>query len=180
MRRVRLVVPAAVLGLSLALSGCATLFASGTETVSINSEPEGARVRTQSGQTLGVTPFTTQLDPSRRYTLTFEREGYENTVFELGRKVDGIAFLNLLCLLCWGIDFATGAMWGLEENEINVTLQRRTAMLEERKTEIACHNYRALTATELAGQIAADVRAAGDAVVLQATGVSREQCAVAH
>lgn len=176
MRRVRLVVPAAVLGLSLALSGCATLFAGGNETVSINSEPEGARVRTQSGQVLGVTPFTTQLDPSRRYTLTFERQGYENTIFELGRKVDGIAFLNLFCVLCWGIDFATGAMWGLEENEINVTLSRRTAMLE-RKTEIACHNYRALTATEAAGRIAADVRAAGDAVVLQATGVPREQCA---
>lgn len=177
MRRARLVVPAAVLGLSLALSGCATLFANGNESVSINSEPEGARVRTQAGLVLGVTPFTTQLDPSRRYTLTFERQGYENTVFELGRKVDGIAFLNLFCVLCWGIDFATGAMWGLEENEINVTLSRRTSMMIERKTEIACHNYRALAATELAGQIAAEVRTAGDAIVLQATGVPREQCA---
>lgn len=128
MRRLALVVLIAAMGMWS--TGCATLFASGTETVSIDSEPDGARVTTQNGQTLGNTPFTTQLDPARSYVLTFTREGYETATYNLGKKVDGIAFLNLLCLLCWGIDFATGALWGLEENTINVTLNRRTAALE--------------------------------------------------
>jgi PEGA domain len=129
MRRLAFVVLIAVM--STWSAGCATLFAGGAETVSIDSEPDGARVTTQNGQTLGSTPFTTQLDPSKTYVLTFARDGYDNATFTLGKKVDSIAFLNLLCVLCWGIDFATGAIWGLDTHEVNVTLNRRSAAMEK-------------------------------------------------
>jgi hypothetical protein len=123
----RFAVAALTLSLALAGGGCATMFAAGSEPISINSQPEGARVVTQTGQALGVTPFTTQMDPSRTYLLSFQKDGYTTTTFSLGRKVDGVSFLNLLCILCWGIDLATGAMWGLDTNTVNVVLTPQQA-----------------------------------------------------
>lgn len=164
--------------LVLAASGCATLFAGGNESVTFNSEPSGARVTTQTGQTLGTTPFTTSLDPSRSYTLTFARDGYSPATVQLGRKVDGIAFLNLLCLLCWGIDFATGAVWGLEENAVNVTLTRGGGGLASftEYRQLACSNYAALDNAVATRTMSEAMRASGEALVEQATRVPRASC----
>lgn len=115
--------------LALPTTGCATLFASGSEQITISSQPQGATVSTQYGQPLGVTPFTTRLDPRNTYVLRFEKEGYHPSTFAVGHTLDGIAYLNLICVLCWGIDVATGAMWGLDTNAVNVTLNPLTAQL---------------------------------------------------
>lgn len=103
------------------VSGCATLFAGGNETVRIESSPSGATVRAQNGQTLGTTPFTTTLKP-KDYLLTFSAPGYPEASYSLDKKVDGIAFLNLFCVLCWGVDFATGSVWGLSDDFVNVQM----------------------------------------------------------
>ncbi|HEX5724968.1 MAG TPA: PEGA domain-containing protein [Longimicrobiaceae bacterium] len=162
-----------------AVSGCATLFAGGSETITVNSEPSGAQVTTQTGQTLGTTPFTTTLDPSRSYTLTFTRQGYAPATVNLGRKVDGIAFLNLLCLLCWGIDFATGAVWGLEDDTINVTLSRGGGGLAANFVEykqLACSNYAALDHAVSTRTLSDGLRRDADALVEQATRIPRAAC----
>lgn len=120
---------ALVLLLALSTTGCATIFAGGSERITIDSQPQGAQVSTQYGQPLGVTPFQTRLDPRRTHVLRFEKEGYMPTSFAVGHTIDGITYLNLLCVLCWGIDVATGAMWGLKTNTVNVTLNPRVAQL---------------------------------------------------
>jgi hypothetical protein len=114
---------------ALLLNGCATLFAGGAETVDVVSEPAGATVTTQHGHTLGVTPFTTRLDPSSEYVLTFQKQGYTPTSYALGRKLDAVTFLNLICLLCWVVDVSTGSMWGLDTNTVSVALSPATAAL---------------------------------------------------
>ena len=120
---------ALALFLALTTTGCATMFAGGSEQITIDSQPQGARVSTQYGQPLGVTPFQTRLDPRNTYVLRFEKEGYVPSSFAVGHTIDGITFLNLLCVLCWGVDVATGAMWGLETNAVTVTLNPRVAQL---------------------------------------------------
>jgi hypothetical protein len=176
MRRVSTGLAAALV--ALALSGCATLFAGGSETLTVNSEPSGARVTMQTGETLGTTPFTATLDPSRSYTLTFNRAGYSPTTVQVARKVDGIAFLNLLCVLCWGIDFATGAVWGLESNHLNVTLTPGGGGLASftEVRQIACSNYAALDHAVTTRTMTAATRAEREAVVEKATRVPRESC----
>jgi hypothetical protein len=127
MRNVRTI--ALALLVALTTTGCATLFASGSEQITIDSQPQGARVSTQYGQPLGVTPFQTRLDPKNTYVLRFEKEGYVPSSFAVGHTIDGITFLNLLCVLCWGVDALTGAMWGLDTNRVMVTLNPRVAQL---------------------------------------------------
>lgn len=163
------------LALVFGLSGCATMFASGPEPVTLTSEPSGARVTTQTGMTLGVTPVTTQLEP-KSYVLTFNKEGYEPAAFTLGKKVDGAAFLNLLCVLCWGIDFATGALWGLDTNQAHVTLSPATAMLPGNRQDLACANYDALRQTEEEGKIKEADLARGEQLVAAVTGVPATAC----
>lgn len=115
--------------LALTTTGCATLFAGGSERITIDSQPQGAQVSTQYGQPLGVTPFQTELDPRRTYVLRFEKQGYMPASYAVGHTIDGITYLNLLCVLCWGVDVATGAMWGLKTNAVTVTLNPRVAQL---------------------------------------------------
>ena len=172
MRYVRAVVvlSCAVLG----ISGCATMFAGGAKTVRIESEPAGATVTTQNGLTLGTTPLITNLRADN-YVLRFSMEGRQDASFALNRKVQGIAFLNLLCVLCWGIDFATGALWGLDEGFVRVTLPpQATSRLDLH--QMACENYAALQLTAERGTISQDVHSAGRALVQQATAVEEGSC----
>lgn len=115
--------------LALTTTGCATMFAGGTEQITIESQPQGARVSTQYGQPLGVTPFQTRLDPRNTYVLRFEKEGHVPSSFAVGHTMDKIAYLNLICVLCWGVDVLTGSMWGLDTNRVMVTLNPRVAQL---------------------------------------------------
>jgi hypothetical protein len=138
---------------ALTMSGCATLFAGGNETVTIDSDPPQARVTAQNGQVLGTTPLTTSLKPAD-YVLTFTKDGYNPTTYSLTKKVDGIAFLNLLCVLCWGIDFATGAVWGLTDSMVRVTMNRISndnALPSQAMMDLACLNYTALQSAHAGG-----------------------------
>lgn len=159
------------------VASCATMFAGGKDAIRLESEPAGAVVTTHNGLQLGVTPFTTSLDPDD-YILQFALEGYQPQTYSLGKKVDGVAFLNLLCVLCWGIDFATGALWGLDEDYVKVSLapaDNETAM-NMRLTNLACQNYAALESSARMGLIESATALSGSAVVSQATGISKDSC----
>lgn len=165
----------AVFGTAVLFTGCASLFASGAETVRIESEPAGATVTAQNGHTLGVTPLITTLEP-KNYVLQFSHPGYSPASYALSRKVDGIAYLNLLCLLCWGIDFATGAVWGLEEEFVKVTLTPQNASAGQDFRTLACANYAALSKTAARGIIDFAALQRGRSLVETATGVPASRC----
>jgi hypothetical protein len=169
--------PLLCLSVIAGMSGCATLFAGGNETVNIDSNPSGAVVTTQQGLTLGTTPFVANLVP-RDYILTFTLAGHNPGNYVLAKKVDGIAFLNLLCVLCWGIDFATGAIWGIEDDAIRVTLTPSHEMAENDADleYLACSNYAALDRTFAANNLGAAELVKARNVVRSATNVSRGEC----
>lgn len=106
----------------LASSGCATMFTGSTQQVTVSSQPPGARVMVNGAYT-GVTPVALLLKTERDQTITLQREGYRDSTGVVFREFNPVAALNLLSLVCWAIDIATGAIWRLTPGAVHVTLQ---------------------------------------------------------
>lgn len=100
---------------SFAAIGCATLFSESYDSLTINSEPEGADVYWR-GERIGRTPFTYQFKRQTAASyLEFAKKGYEDKKIDMRRTVTGAAWLNLGFLTVgtssWGTDVSSGAMW---------------------------------------------------------------------
>ena len=66
------------IGLSLSLTGCATIFKGTTERVSLNSEPHGAEVYVNEAY-VGDTPLRLKLETKHAYRIEFRKDGYKST-----------------------------------------------------------------------------------------------------
>ena len=117
----KLVMPIAAL-MGLAIGGCATMFTGNTQQLTVSSQPPGARVMVN-GAYSGVTPVALLLKTEHDYTLTLQREGYRDTTGAVFREFNPVAALNLLSLVCWAVDIATGAIWRLAPGAVYITMQ---------------------------------------------------------
>lgn len=90
-------------------SGCATLFAGGSEEISLSSDPSGAKVLVN-GQNEGKTPMTFKAKKGKEYDFEFVKEGFESKTFRLMYSVGaGWIILDILSgLIGIIIDAATG------------------------------------------------------------------------
>lgn len=100
---------------SLGFVGCATIFGDSYDSMTINSEPEGADVYWR-GEHIGRTPFTYQFKRQTAASyLQFAKAGYEDKRIDLQRKIAGAGWLNFGFLTAspssWGTDVSSGAMW---------------------------------------------------------------------
>ncbi|MFK8163609.1 MAG: PEGA domain-containing protein [Lewinella sp.] len=90
-------------------SSCATLFSGTRDEILFTSEPSGVKI-IMDGYTVGKTPIMLDV---RRNTggrwVAFELDGYEPQYVKLETDFNAVAILNLTCLICWGVDLATGA-----------------------------------------------------------------------
>ena len=104
-----------------ALSGCTLIVQGTSQTVTFNSEPQGASF-TVAGQT-AVTPATLDL-PKDDYQIAFRHEGYEDAQYELRRGVSNWFIGScVMGVVAAGIDFASGAYKEFETTDVRVTLQ---------------------------------------------------------
>ena len=103
-------------------AGCATMFTGSSQQVTVSSQPPGARVIINGGYS-GVTPVALLLKTERDYTVTLQREGFQDTTAPIFREFNPVAALNLLSLVCWVVDLATGALWRLTPTSVYVTMQ---------------------------------------------------------
>lgn len=127
-----------VLLASTVLIGCATIMGkSAPETLNIRSTPEQARViiADESGTKIfeGKTPTSLPLEKKKgyfrgkKYIVKITKEGYAEHTVTVDTSVNGwyiggnIIFGGLIGWLI--VDPATGAMWTLDTNEINITLE---------------------------------------------------------
>ncbi|WP_020569045.1 PEGA domain-containing protein [Neolewinella persica] len=99
------------LGLAVLLftSSCATILSGTREEILFTSEPSGVKV-IMDGYTIGKTPI--MLDVRRNLGgrwVAFELDGYESQYVKLEADFNAVSILNLTCLICWGVDLATGA-----------------------------------------------------------------------
>jgi len=113
----------------LAFASCSTVFSENEYGVTVTSSPESAKFHIYNSDNIkvhtGRTPARVQLESSEgyfqkaKYTVKFEKEGYEPTTTQLKGKLGGSYFANILLggagIIFGGliIDPATGNMWYL-------------------------------------------------------------------
>ena len=120
---------------ALSLSGCASIISGKTQTMTFQSTPElsDITILNRDGKKIhvGKAPVTVSLNRGagffvpERYTVIFEKEGYEKKEITVTSSVNGwyvgnILFGGILGLLI--IDPATGAMYSLSTKDTNVVL----------------------------------------------------------
>ena len=136
------IVQFACIGLALLASGCASIVHGGNRSITINSEPSGAKaIVTKTGGdviTVQNTPCTVSLDPrcgyfkGQQYHLRLELPGYRTEEIELTPSLSGWYFGNILLGGLIGmvvVDPLTGSMWNIEPAKIQQKLSPGQAAL---------------------------------------------------
>lgn len=124
---------------ALMLSGCATMFATKTDTVTINSEPVNAEV-SDGATLLGKTPLTHTFSRTSvaQKQLRIKAPGYATYELRLGKDVEPIAFLNFAFVFTtmgatsWAVDYSSGAMFRIEPSSYFVDLEATGKRLSNR------------------------------------------------
>lgn len=134
---------------SAVLTGCATIMGnSAPETLNVRSTPDQATIfiSDEAGTKIyeGKTPTTLPLEKKRgyfsgkKYTVNIKKEGFSEHTVSVDTKVNGWYVAGNLVfggLIGWLIvDPATGAMWTLDKNEVDVALEapKQGAAIEPR------------------------------------------------
>lgn len=124
-------------------SSCASILSKSTYPLSINSNPNNAKISItdKKGKEiyLGNTPATVRLQAGAgffsraEYQVKFSSPGYDEKIVPITFKLDGWYFGNLFLGGVLGmliIDPATGAMWKIETEFLNETLTGTTASID--------------------------------------------------
>ena len=103
-----------MLALSIFLSGCCSIFTSGPQTVSVDSQPPGASVTV--GPYKGTAPYQVSLPRGKDYIITAKYQGDTQTL-NLNKNIEGVYWVNILFWPGLIIDVATGKMFKYEPTE---------------------------------------------------------------
>ncbi|RZF55633.1 hypothetical protein EXE30_02165 [Acinetobacter halotolerans] len=120
---------------ALSLSGCASIMSGGSQTMTFASTPELSDITifNKAGKKVhvGQAPVTVKLKRSagffvpERYSVVFEKEGYEKKTIDVSSHVNGWYVGNILLGGLIGlliVDPATGAMYSLSTKETSIVL----------------------------------------------------------
>jgi hypothetical protein len=88
--------------------GCCTIFTSHSQTISVNSNPQGAEVKV--GPYSGITPYQVSMPRGKDYVIQATYAGRTETQ-TLEKQVQPLWFVNILFWPGLFVDLATGAMW---------------------------------------------------------------------
>ena len=98
------------------LTGCATIVSGRSQTISLETNPAGARCEVErEGRVIGTvekTPGAVTIDKTRQaISVACKKEGYGDSTGRGESGVQGSVFGNILLggLIGWGVDAATGA-----------------------------------------------------------------------
>jgi hypothetical protein len=124
LRRVAAAVGSGLL-LSLGSTGCATIFSSSSQQITITSNVEGADVLLD-GQPMGKTPLRFELDRDtfEKPRITVRSRGYRTEQFPVSKTINKVALLNCTSIFSWGTDALTGAMMEYSPDAYYVELRQ--------------------------------------------------------
>ena len=98
-------------------AGCATMIRGTSETLYIESEPEGALAKLSTGQKC-ITPCQIKLKRNQTVNIKFEKEGCEPESITVTPTLAGSGVL-----LGGIVDYGTGAVYNLNPNPVHVLLK---------------------------------------------------------
>lgn len=121
----KLLLLASVLG-TLLLTGCATVFDGGRDTVKIDTTPHGAAVYVD-GKKMGVTPLNMAVEREafNKKNIKVVLKGFETEQFEMKKTLNKVALFNLAGILSWGTDAATGNVITYAPNSYMIDLIKK-------------------------------------------------------
>jgi len=98
--------------LALQLTGCATILKGTSQTVSINSNIDGAEVIVN-GKPVGQTPFTGKIERKSASTVTVRKQGYTAKTITLSTETEAVFWGNIIFggFLGSTTDMTSGAMY---------------------------------------------------------------------
>ena len=139
MKKLKFVVLAVIM--IAGLTSCASIVSDEKYPVLISSEPSDAKITIVDSNNKivykGITPALVTLDAGNgffkkaSYTITFEKQGYDESIYKLTSSLDGWYWGNVLLGSFLGmiiIDPLTGAMWKLDTN-VAIELMQNTASI---------------------------------------------------
>lgn len=104
--------------------GSATIFSGGTQSISIDSEPNGAKVYVD-GQMRGVTPLSVMMDKSlSSHEIRVVKDGYADVNVPMTKQLDPVSILSLV----WDLsttDLLTGNVVEYSPNNYFFNLQKK-------------------------------------------------------
>jgi hypothetical protein len=108
------------------LIGCASIFKGTSTNVDFSSDPYGAKVYVN-GNLMGTTPVKLKLESKKVYNIEFKKEGFETKTFTITNHVGaGWIILDILGgLVPVVIDAVTGAWYNLDQDNVNVILEKQ-------------------------------------------------------
>ena len=126
----------AALTLALAVSGCGTIIKGGKQDIEIRTPAPDAEVTVKSFKGRDVyqgPPGRVQLAREDSYTVTVTAPGYRERKVTITKSMSGWVFGNLIWVIpiLWGVgvavDAASGGLWTLGDDEVDVPLVRGPA-----------------------------------------------------
>jgi len=140
MKRTKTIMTMVAVAMVVVFSSCASIVSKSSYPVNINSHPSNAKISISDKKGLeiysGTTPATVLLKASAgyfsraRYQVKFSSPGYEERTVFIESSIDGWYFGNILLGGFLGmliIDPASGAMYKIDTEHLNVSLQPSTA-----------------------------------------------------
>jgi hypothetical protein len=106
------------------ISGCATIFAAKTQSLSVTSDPTETEVYAN-GVKMGVTPVELDLKADKSYIIEFRKEGFQTITKVVNTKVGpGWIVLDVLMgVIPVIVDASTGAWLQFDQNSVNAILE---------------------------------------------------------
>lgn len=109
----------------LSTTSCATIFTGSKDSITFNTQPEGAKVVFQ-GVEKCVTPCTTEFHRTLgKRSVEIKKEGFETKELKLEKNFNAVSLLNILFggLIGFGIDLGTGAFLKYDPKTYSVELK---------------------------------------------------------
>lgn len=118
---------------AFSLTSCATIFTGTRDMIRFNSQPQGAEVQID-GLKVCNTPCSALVKRSlKKETVDFKLDGYETKTIGLEQKFNAVSVLNLLSLLNWAIDAATGSVIKYDRKSYDIEMSEMKAAPRENR-----------------------------------------------